>query len=145
MGHSVNEGGAGKPVNALFVCFGGLSNTGYITALAATEAVRRQGLGKAAIMCLAGLPAGVKSVAGRAARAKRIITVDGCANRCARKVVEAAGLAVNKGIVLSPDLGIVKVPFFREDGAVCHDPMNHVADADVAKAVEAILKACEED
>ena len=49
----------GLPDNALFVCFGGMSNVGTLTGLAGMEAVKRAGPGKAAIFCL-----GVRAVNG---------------------------------------------------------------------------------
>ena len=73
--------------NALFVCFGGMSNVGTLTGLAALEAVRRVGLEKARIFCLGGLPTGAPTVLEKTRAAKRITTVDGCALNCARKIV----------------------------------------------------------
>jgi len=127
--------------NALLVCFGGLSNTGYITALASMEVVRRVGLRKAAIFCLAGLPAGVKSVANRLEKAKRVITVDGCANNCARKLAESAGVPIDRSITLAVDLGVTKIPFHQHLADNPDDPMRYVSKEDIDKTVEAILAA----
>lgn len=138
--HEETREGTSLPENALFVCFGGLSNTGYITALAAMEAVRTVGLKKAAIFCLAGLPAGLTSVKERAGAAQRIITVDGCANNCARKMVEAAGLHITRAITLE-DLGVKKVPFFQ--GRELSDPDECISDDDVSRVRLAILRALE--
>lgn len=127
--------------NAIFVCFGGLSNAGYITALAGMEAVRKAGLKKAAIFCLAGLPVEVKMVLAKARAANKIITVDGCANNCAKKLVERAGLPITKAITLAVDLGVKKVPFHRDLDGEPEDVMEYVSGEDVARTVEAILAA----
>ncbi|MDI6894554.1 MAG: putative zinc-binding protein [Bacillota bacterium] len=129
--------------NAIFVCFGGLSNTGYITALAGMEAVRRVGLKKAAIFCLAGLPVEVKMVLAKAKAAKKIITVDGCANNCAKKLVEAAGFPITRSITLAVDLGVKKVPLHRDLDGEPKDVMEYISQEDVARTVEAILAAIE--
>jgi uncharacterized metal-binding protein len=70
------------PKNALFVCFGGLSNVGTLTGLAGLEAVRRAEPGEAGIFCLGGLPTEAKSVMDKTHALERIITVDGCALNC---------------------------------------------------------------
>ena len=44
------------PENALFVCFGAMSNVGMITGLSAIEVVNQVDPGKAGIFCLGGLP-----------------------------------------------------------------------------------------
>lgn len=127
--------------NAIFVCFGGLSNTGYITALAGMEAVKRLGLRKASLFCLAGLPSGVKSVAGKTSAAKKIVTVDGCPMNCARKVVEQAGFKVDRAITLTTDLGVKKVPLHVDLDGEPREPLQYIDQEDVRKASEAIIAA----
>ncbi|MDP2873369.1 MAG: putative zinc-binding protein [Bacillota bacterium] len=129
--------------NAIFVCFGGLSNTGYITALAGMEAVRQLGLKKASMFCLAGLPAGIKSVAGKTSAARRVITVDGCPMNCARKVVEKAGFTVDKAITLATDLGVKKIPLHIDLDGEPKEPMSYVDPEDVKRATKAIVDAVE--
>jgi len=98
------------PTNALFVCFGGMSNVGTLTGLASLEVVRQAGPGKAAIFCLGGLPTGVPAVLDKTRAAKRIITVDGCPMNCARKIVEQAGFTPDRTINLVEDCGLKKGP-----------------------------------
>lgn len=98
------------PENALFVCFGAMSNVGMMTGLAAIEAVKQVEPGKAGIFCLGGLPTHALTVISKTQAAKRIITVDGCALNCSRKIVEQAGFTPAKTINLVTDCGIQKRP-----------------------------------
>jgi uncharacterized metal-binding protein len=120
------------PENAMFVCFGGLSNVGTLTGLAALEVERRLGLDKAGIFCLGGLPTESRSVLDKTRAAKRIITVDGCPLNCARKIVEAAGFTPDRIINLVEDCWLKKGP-----------PLEY-SDEDLQVAVEAILAAAQE-
>lgn len=121
----------GLPDNALFVCFGGMSNVGTLTGLAGLEAVKRAGPGEAAIFCLGGLPTAAPSVIEKTSKVGRIITVDGCPLNCARKIVEQAGFHPDAIITLVNDCGIVKGP-----------PTQYTAE-DLERAVSAILAAME--
>jgi len=123
----------GLPDNALFVCFGGMSNVGTLTGLAGLEAVKRAGPGKAAIFCLGGLPTQAPSVIEKTSKVGRIVTVDGCPLNCARKIVEQAGFHPAATITLVDDCGIVKGP-----------PTQYTAD-DLETAVAAILAALDGD
>jgi uncharacterized metal-binding protein len=100
----------GVPDNALFVCFGGMSNVWTLTGLAALETVKEAGPDKAAIFCLGGLPTGAPSVLYKTGRVKRIVVVYGCPLNCARKIVEAAGFTPHTAITLVDDCGIKKGP-----------------------------------
>jgi uncharacterized metal-binding protein len=100
----------GLPDNALFVCFGGMSNVGTLTGLAGLEAVKRAGPGKAAIFCLGGLPTGAPTVLEKTSRVDRIVVVDGCPLNCARKIVEQAGFRPDAALTLVTDCGITKGP-----------------------------------
>jgi uncharacterized metal-binding protein/DNA-binding transcriptional ArsR family regulator len=117
------------PENALFVCFGGMSNVGTLTGLAGLEAVRQLEPGKAGIFCLGGLPTQSQSVLDKTHAAQRIITVDGCQLNCARKIVEQAGFTPYKTINLVEDCGIRKGP-----------PFTHTEE-DLRAAVQTILDA----
>lgn len=121
--------GNGLPENALFVCFGGMSNVGTLTGLAGLEAVKRAGPGKAAIFCLGGLPTQAPSVVEKTTNVGHIIVVDGCPLNCARKIVEQAGYQPDAAITLVNDCGIKKGP-----------PTQYTAD-DVEVATNAILAA----
>ena len=117
------------PENALFVCFGGMSNVGTLTGLAGLEAVRRAGPGKAGIFCLGGLPTGAEIVLAKARAVRRIIAVDGCPLNCARKIVEQAGFTPARAINLVQDCGLKK------------GPPQEYSDEDLETAVQAILDA----
>jgi len=96
------------PQNAMFVCFGAMSNVGTLTGLAGLEAVRQVEPGKAGIFCLGGLPTQAPTVLAKTEAVERIITVDGCPLNCARKIVEQAGFTPHKTINLVTDCGIIK-------------------------------------
>jgi len=111
---------------ALLVCFGGMSNVGTLTGLAALELARA---GEATIFCLASLANGDPVVKKRLEEAERIVAVDGCPLACARRIAERAGFPPQRALVLSRDLGIAKGP-----------PMA-VGEEDVPRAVELIREA----
>ena len=117
------------PENALFVCFGGMSNVGVLTELAGLQAVRQVEPGKAGIFCLGGLPTQSPSVLDKTRAVKRIITVDGCPLNCARKIVEQAGFTPARRINLVEDCGIKK------------GPPSEYSDADLQAVTRAIVEA----
>jgi len=117
------------PENALFVCFGCLSNVGTLTGLAGLEVVRQVGTDRAGIFCLGGLATEVKMVQDKTRAAKRIITVDGCPMNCARHIVERAGFTPDQIINLVQDCGLKKGP-----------PLQY-SDEDLQTAVAAIRAA----
>lgn len=98
------------PKNALFVCFGCLSNVGALTGLAGLEVVRQVGPQKAGIFCLGGLATEAKMVLDKTRAAERIITVDGCPMNCVRKIVEGAGFTPDRIINLVQDCSLQKGP-----------------------------------
>ena len=100
------------PETALFVCFGAMSNVGMMTGLAAIEAVKQVDHGKAGIFCLGGLPTQAPTVLAKTQAVKRIVTVDGCALNCSRKIVEQAGFTPTRTINLVTDCKIQKKPPF---------------------------------
>ncbi|MBC7225355.1 MAG: putative zinc-binding protein [Anaerolineae bacterium] len=120
------------PENALFVCFGGLSNVGTLSGLAALEVVRELTPRKACIFCLGALPARSESVMEKTQAARRIITVDGCDKNCARNIVVEAGFQPTQSITIEQDCGIEKKPTFA------------FGEADVQKVKQAILDALRE-
>ena len=117
------------PENALFVCFGAMSNVGMMTGLAAIEAVKQVEPGKAGIFCLGGLPTQAPTVLAKTEAVKRIITVDGCPLNCSRKIVEQAGFTPAVTINLVTDCGIQKKPSSQFDPA------------EMKPATDAIVKA----
>ncbi len=123
------------PENALFVCFGAMSNVGMMTGLAAIEAVKRVPAGKAGIFCLGGLPTQAQSVITKTRAVKRIITVDGCSLNCSKKIVESAGFDIYKSINLVTDCEIKKKPASEFSA----DDMQVAVDA-IVSAVQTPLK-----
>lgn len=131
--------------NVIYACFGGLSNTGITAALASMEAVKELGLQKVAIGCLGGLPTDVGPVYGKSKAAKKIVTVDGCPFECGKKIVEKAGFAVAKSIVLVRDIGMVKKALHEDIASGTVKPLvDYISEEEIRKAKELILKALSE-
>lgn len=117
------------PENALFVCFGCLSNVGTLTGLAGLEVVKQVGPDKALVFCLGALATEAQIVLDKTRAARRIIVVDGCPLNCASKIVERAGFTPDRIINLVEDCGLKKGP-----------PLEY-GDEELQVAVEAILQA----
>lgn len=92
---------------ALLVCFGGMSNVGTLTGLAALEVAKA---GEGTIFCLASLANGDPMVQKRLREAERIVAVDGCPLASARRIAERAGFPPHRDLILSEDLKIDKGP-----------------------------------
>jgi len=127
--------------NIIYACFGGLSNTGITAALASLEAVKELGLAKVSIGCLAGISTKVPSVIGKTKVANKVITVDGCPMQCSKKVVEEAGFAIDKSIVLVRDIGMKKKALHEDIGKDLKPVMQYISEEDVKKAKEIIIKS----
>jgi uncharacterized metal-binding protein len=95
-------------MKALFVCFGCLSNTGRLTGIAGMKAIKKVGLDKANIFCLAALATGGKLVIDKTKEAEKIVVVDGCPLKCAKRIVENSGFKIGNYINLVEDLGFQK-------------------------------------
>jgi uncharacterized metal-binding protein len=139
------EAGINTHENIIFSCFGGLSNTGITSAMASLEAVKELGLNKVAIGCLTGLPVKIPSVIGKAKAARKVITVDGCQQECARKVAEQAGIEVSKSIVLARDISMKKKPLHEDIGRDIKGVMEYISPEEVERAKELIVKAILEE
>jgi len=100
--------------NVLFPCGGGFANTGLAVYQACYEIVRELGLRKISMGCVGSLPLKNEGVIKKSMAARRIITVDGCANHCAQKLAEAAGLPIAKSLELVRDTGAKKVPLSHD-------------------------------
>lgn len=135
------EVGKNTHENVIFSCFGGLSNTGIVSASASLEAVKELGLNKVAIACLGGIPTQVDMVLAKTRVAKKVITVDGCPKECTRKILEEAGIPVSKGIVLARDIGMTKKALHQAVIENNNNMMDHVSGEDVQKAKELIVEA----
>lgn len=122
------------PENALFVCFGVMSSAGTLTGVAALEAMKKLDPKKTGLFCTSALAADVPKHKKTTQAAKRIIVVDGCANRCASRIVEKSGFKVDKSLNLVKDLAIEKRGPFR---AFDYTP------EELQKTVDAIVKICE--
>jgi len=131
------EGGTGHevvPENALFVCFGAMSSSGALTGIAVLEAMKRLDPKKTGIFCSSALAVDVPKHKKTTQAAKRIIAIDGCANRCTSKIIEKAGFKVDRALNLVKDLSIEKRGPFK--------PFSYTEE-ELHKAVEAIVRICE--
>jgi uncharacterized metal-binding protein len=124
------------PENALFVCFGVMSSAGTLTGVAALEAMKKLDPKKTGLFCTSALAADVPKHKKTTQAAKRIIVVDGCANRCASRIVEKSGFEVGKALNLVKDLGIEKRGPFR---AFDYTP------EELQKTIDAIVRVCEDE
>jgi len=145
MNEQVWKAGVNTHEAIIYSCFGGMSNTGIVAALASIEAVKEVGLAKACVGCLAGLPTEVGPVHGKTKAAKRIVTVDGCPFECSRKMVEANGFKPTKSIMLVRDIGMKKKAFHEDIGGDLKDMMDYIDGDDVRRAKELIVRAVMED
>ncbi len=134
------QAGVNTHENVVFSCFGGASNTGITSGLACLEAVKELGLAKVAIMCLGGLPTGVKPVFGKTRAAKKVVTVDGCPFECGRKIVEQAGFTPTASIVLTRDIGMKKKGLSEDISGEIKGVMEYISDDEVKKARELTVK-----
>ena len=124
------------PENALFVCFGAMSSAGTLTGVAVLEAMKKLDPKKTGLFCTSALAADVPKHKKTTQAAKRIIVVDGCANRCASRIVEKSGFKVDKSLNLVKDLAIEKRGPFR---AFDYTP------EELQKTVDAIVRICEDE
>jgi uncharacterized metal-binding protein len=130
----------GKEKAIIFPCFGGASNVGVVTALATLEAVKEVGLDKAGIGCLAILPIFGDSMKSQMAKAKKIISVDGCPVVCAKQLVERAGLKTTRSIVLQRDIKMENKSL-DIDTESKKDISQHIEEEEIKKAKDLIVKA----
>jgi len=122
------------PENALFVCFGAMSSSGTLTGIAVLEAMKRLDPKKTGIFCSSALAVDVPKHRKTTQAAKRIIAIDGCANRCTSRIIEKAGLKIDKSLNLVKDLSVEKRGPFR--------PFDYTEE-ELQKTVEAIINICE--
>lgn len=87
----------------IFACAGG-SNCGQLTNRIGVELER---LGRGKLYCLAGIGAHESAMIETAKAAQRLIVLDGCSLRCAKKTLNHAGLEKMNHVVLT-DLGLKK-------------------------------------
>lgn len=87
----------------IFSCSGG-SDVGGVTDRVARK-LTREGVGK--MYCITGIGSHTTTVIDNTRLAERVLVLDGCAQRCAWKTLEQAGLTVTQALDLS-SLGFVK-------------------------------------
>ena len=71
---------------------------------------------EARMCCVTAVAAGSKPHVGIAERAKKLIVINGCANRCASKVLEQKGIAYEYETVIAQE-GVEKAPTLDFDMA----------------------------
>lgn len=102
--HSSQEPGSAL----IFACAGG-SNVGQMSNEAAI-ALEKAGVGK--LFCLAGVGGHVEGIMEKTRAAACTIAIDGCDIDCARKTLEAAGIAPSVHVVIT-QLGIEKAKTYE--------------------------------
>lgn len=123
------------PGNAIFCCFGCMSSVGALTGVAMLEAFRKLDKEKNGLFCTSAIAAQVPKHRKTTEQAATITVIDGCANKCATKILEKDGFKVTKSLNLVRDLKIPKVGPFK--------PFDY-SQEDKEKTVEAIVTLCEE-
>jgi len=123
------------PDNAIFCCFGCMSSVGTLTGMAMLEAYKKLDKEKYGLFCTSAIAAGVPKHRRSTENAKRIIVIDGCYNKCTKKILEKDGFQVDKYLNLLLDLKIPKIGPFK--------PFDYSKE-DLEKAVNEIIKLCEE-
>lgn len=87
----------------VFAC-SGAADVGAVTDLAARQLQRER---EAFMCCTAAIAADVPEIVAKARGADRVLAIDGCAELCARKILEGAGFAGFPSIRLD-ELGMEK-------------------------------------
>jgi len=128
------EKGEHVPENAIFCCFGCMSSVGTLTGVAVLEAYKKLDKEKTGLFCISAIAAGIPKHRKTTDKAKTIIVIDGCPNRCATKILEKDGIEINKSLNLVQDLKIPKVGPFK--------PFDF-KDEDMDKTVAEIIRLCE--
>lgn len=96
-------GGSGETL--VFTCAG----AAYCGQVANRAGVQLMEQGAGQLFCIAAVAAGIEQKLERARNASTRVAIDGCEDRCVRKVLEKAGLTADVHVVLT-DLGIEKKP-----------------------------------
>jgi uncharacterized metal-binding protein len=89
----------------IFTCAG----AAYSGQVANRSGVQLMEQGAGNLFCIAAVAAGIEQKMERARQAGRRVAIDGCADHCARKVLERAGLTADVHVELT-GLGIEKKP-----------------------------------
>ncbi|HOJ95375.1 MAG TPA: putative zinc-binding protein [Methanospirillum sp.] len=95
--------GQSEKIRLIFPC-SGQANTGQISNQAAIQ-LSDEGYGS--FVCTALLASGSESLAERGREVQEVVAIDGCGMKCARKIVEQAGVPVHQHLVVT-ELGVTK-------------------------------------
>jgi len=124
------------PENAIFCCFGCMSSVGTLTGVAVLEAYRRLDKEKNGLFCTSAIAAGIPKHRKTTEKAKTIIAIDGCYNKCTTKILEKDGIKIDKTLNLLNDLKIPKLGPFK--------PFDY-KEEDLERTVNEIIRLCEEE
>jgi uncharacterized metal-binding protein len=97
--------GYGNGETLIFACAG----AAYSGQVANRSGVQLMEQGAGSLFCIAAVAAGIEQKLERARQAGMRVAIDGCEERCARTVLEKAGLAADVHVVLT-EMGIAKKP-----------------------------------
>ena len=75
------------PENAIFCCFGCMSSVGTLTGVAVLEAYKKLDKEKNGLFCTSAIAAGVPKHRKTTDKARTIIVIDGCYNKCTTKIL----------------------------------------------------------
>jgi uncharacterized metal-binding protein len=98
--------GNGKTTRIIYSCSGIGSNVGQLANAAACR-LNLEGFGSGS--CLAGLGGNVDKLIGTGRQADERVVIDGCPVACAKKIMDARGLFINRYVMIT-ELGIGKTP-----------------------------------
>jgi uncharacterized metal-binding protein len=123
------------PENAIFCCFGCMSSVGTLTGVAMLEAYKKLDKEKNGLFCTSAIAAGVPKHRKTTDKAKTIIAIDGCYNKCTTKILQKDGIKISKSLNLLQDLKIPKIGPFK--------PFDYKQE-DLERTIAAIIGLCEE-
>jgi uncharacterized metal-binding protein len=90
----------------IYACSGIGSNVGQLANAAACRLTQE---GYDGGSCLAGVGGGIEKLVGMGKAADERVVIDGCPVRCAKKIMDDKGLAIDRYVMIT-DLGIAKTP-----------------------------------
>jgi uncharacterized metal-binding protein len=100
-----NEKGNNGGETLIFTC-AGAAHCGQVANRAGVQ-LRQEGAG--ALFCTAAVAAAIPDKLERTRNAERRVVLDGCEDRCSRKIMDQAGIPVELDVMLA-DLGIERQP-----------------------------------
>jgi uncharacterized metal-binding protein len=98
--------GNGTTTRIIYSCSGIGSNVGQLSNAAACR-LTLEGFGSGS--CLAGLGGNVDKLIATGRQADERVVIDGCPVACAKKIMDAQGLPVNRYVIIT-EIGITKTP-----------------------------------